>query len=322
MYRAGGDQEPAFLSLRRKESALLGPIEPLTPEELRRFPLLSANAKTSVSLDFPIGATCAPTALCARLCYAASPPAATTWPKSLVKRLRNWRYFTLASPEETVERLEREHASARRRWASRARLDYLRVNGTGDLFREAVPVLNLFAERNPDIRLWIVTRRFDLAAAISALPNVYLQLSLDASTPARREREARLLLAAHPRSYLSFLRSELGEDTKGAAIVFNEKRTPGLPYNGATDCPADAGRLPLENVRGVGGTACASCRKCFSEGTLARQRALGMMKIDASPRHEATPSKAVIDESVPGERRRTRGGATLGVYTPMRGRGA
>jgi len=76
----------------------------------------------------------------------------------------------------------------------------------------------------------------------------------------------------HPRAYLSFLRTESTDDTKGAAIVFNEKRTAELPFRSKTDCPADAGRLPLENVRGVGGTACARCRKCFSGATLDRQR--------------------------------------------------
>ena len=133
--------------------------------------------------------------------------------------------------------------------------------------------MNAFAERRPDVRLWIVTRRFELPAEVAALPSVYLQLSLDASTPAALADAAERLIATHPRAYLSFLRTAAADDTKDAAIVFNEKRTSGLPYNGRTDCPVDAGKLSLDNVRGVGGTGCSRCRKCFTEPTLKRQRA-------------------------------------------------
>lgn len=236
--------------------------------------MLSANAKTTVSLDFPIGHTCDPTPACASVCYGAVPRAAATWKKSLRKRLRNLRYVIEAPPEEVAARLTREFRAAQRRWAPRARLDFLRVNGTGDLFPQVIPALRLFAAANPDVRVWIVTRRFDLAVRVPDLPNVYLQLSLDVSTPPALEREARRLVARHPRAYLSFLRTGPSDDTRGAAIVFNEKRTRGLPFSSKTDCPADAGRLPLDNVRGVGGTACARCRKCFSDATLDRQRRL------------------------------------------------
>ncbi len=274
IYRAGGSEEPVFTALRRKEEPLVAEVAALSFEELSRRPMLSANAKTTVSWDFPIGQTCDPTPECASVCYGAVPRAAATWRKSLRKRLRNLRYVIETPAEEVADRLAREFRRAQRRWAPRARLGFLRVNGTGDLFPQVVPVLNRFAEANPDVRLWIVTRRFDLAARIAPLPNVYLQLSLDASTPPELEEAARRLVAGHGRAYLSFLRTRPDGDTRGAAIVFNEKRTRGLPFRSKTDCPADAGRLPLDNVRGVGGTACAKCRKCFSEATLDRQRQL------------------------------------------------
>lgn len=271
LYRAEGSHEPRFVALKAKEATIASEVAAMTLKELRRWPLLSCNAKTSVSLDFPIGHTCDPTALCARVCYAADPRAAATWRKSLRKRLRNLRYFQLEDPYEAAWRLGREFSRARRRWRPRAELDYLRVNGSGDLFPEIVPVLNFFASYYAGVKLWIVTRRPKLAARIEPRPNVYLQLSLDASTPPELEQEARFLVATHPRAYLSFLRTAPRDDTRGAAIVFNEKRTPGLPYHGRTDCPVDAGRLPLDNVRGVGGTACAKCRKCFGDETIARQ---------------------------------------------------
>jgi hypothetical protein len=273
LYQAGGDEEPVFTALRRKEAPIAEEVAMFGLEALRKHPLLSANAKTSVSLDFPIGSTCDPTALCARYCYAAGPRAATTWRKSLRKRHRNLRYFELEDTEVAVARLTREFATAQRRWAPRAKLDCLRVNGTGDLFPAIIPVLNGFAARNPGVKLWIVTRRFELAEKIAPLPNIYLQLSLDATTPPALEEVARRLVASHPRAYFSFLRTSRGDDTRGAAIVFNEKRTRDLPYHAKSDCPVDAGRLPLGNVRGVGGTACAKCRKCFSDQTIERQHA-------------------------------------------------
>lgn len=274
IYRAGGSDQPVFTALRRKEEPLVAEVAALGIEELRRRPMLSANAKTTVSWDFPIGQTCDPTPECASVCYGAVPRAAATWKKSLRKRLRNLRYVIETPTEEVADRLAREFRRAQKRWAPRARLGFLRVNGTGDLFPQVIPVLNRFAEANPDVRLWIVTRRFELAARILPLPNVYLQLSLDASTPPELEKAARRLVAGHGRAYLSFLRTRPEGGTRGAAIVFNEKRTRGLPFNSKTDCPADAGRLSLDNVRGVGGTACARCRKCFSDPTLERQRRL------------------------------------------------
>ncbi len=272
LYRAGGESEPVFLALQGKESAVGTEVDALDVEILQRQPLLSVNAKTSLSLDFPIGQTCDPTPLCARVCYGSRADAPATWSKSLRKRLRNLRYVSEASSEQAAVRLTREFEGVRRRWAKRGvTLDYLRVNGTGDLFPALIPVLNAFATSNPGVRLWIVTRRFELAAQIVRLPNIFLQLSLDATTPPELERTAREIIAVHPRAYLSFLRSTPTDDTRGAAIVFNQKGISGLPYDRRTDCPVDAGRLSLGNRRGIGGTACAKCRKCFTETVLVRQ---------------------------------------------------
>jgi hypothetical protein len=147
------------------------------------------------------------------------------------------------------------------------------------LFPELIPVLNGFALRHPDVLVWIVTRRFELAARIEPLPNLYLQLSLDATTPPRLERAAREIIATNPRAYLSFLRTRAEDDTRGADIVFDAMV--GLPDSGPTACPVDAGTLKLGNVRGVGGTACSKCRKCFSPQTLVRQgRTLDLPRAD------------------------------------------
>jgi hypothetical protein len=267
-------KEQRFASLRAREAELMREVSSLTLAELSKFPLLSGNAKTSVSLDFPIGHTCTPTALCARMCYASRPGTPARWDKSLRMRLRNLRYFQLATPREAAARLEREFSRARRAWATHrgVNLDFLRVNGTGDLTIEVVRVLNLFAGEHPDVSVWVVSRLPTLAGMLVPRPNLYLQLSTDSTTTSGAWASTAAVLTLNPRAYTSFLRTKPDEDTHGAAIVFNEKRTEGLPYSGPGDCPADAGRIPLDNVRGDGGTACSKCRKCFSPRTLERQR--------------------------------------------------
>jgi hypothetical protein len=276
---AGGEDVVHFRDVQRREAEIIRPLEALSQEELfaevRRCGLLSANAKTTASLDFPIGQTCSPTASCAAHCYATRPGATTMWSKSLRLRLRNWRYLKCASTRTAEKELDRDFRNTQARWAQRGvQLDYLRISGTGDLFPELVLVVNRFARRHQDVRVWIVTRQFDLAAKIASLPNVFLQLSLDSTTSRTHVEKIRKLLERHPRAYASFLRERPDDDVSGCAIVFNEKRTTGLPFNGRTDCPVDAGQMPLGNDRGEGGTACSRCRKCFEDRVLDRQRSL------------------------------------------------
>lgn len=266
--------EPRFASLRERETELLGDIGRLTLDELSRFPLLSGNAKTSLSLDFPIGHTCSPTALCARVCYASRPGTPARWDKSVRMRLRTLRYFQLATAGEAADRLWHEFDRLRKHKKYRdTRIDFLRVNGTGDLTRKVVAVLNLFTTAHPEVTLWVVSRLPAIAAGLVPRPNVYLQLSTDATTTPAARGQMEVVLAGNPRAYLSFLRVKPDDDPRGAAIVFHEKRTAGLPGDGVAECPVDSGKLELGNVRGVGGTACSKCRKCFSPKTLERQRA-------------------------------------------------
>lgn len=283
--------EPRFASIRNRENQLLRDVADLSIDQLGKYPLLSSNAKTSVSLDFPIGHTCTPTALCARVCYASRPGTPARWDKSVRMRLRTLRYFELASPATAAARLWREFGKAQRAWARRGLvLDFLRVSGTGDLTIEVVRALNLFTEAHPEITLWVVSRKPAVAGMLVARPNLFLQLSTDATTTPMARAQMQAVMAGNPRAYLSFLRTEAHDNTHGAAIVFNEKATPGLPYGGMGDCPVDAGRLELGNVRGVGGTACSKCRKCFNPRTLERQR--GGDRIAEQTRHDVAASVA------------------------------
>jgi hypothetical protein len=260
--------DSSFFDLQAEERVLLDEIDNLPVEVLRRHRLLSYNAKTAFSLDLPIGHTCTPTAICSAVCYGKRVGAPARWTHCLLMRLRTLRYLQLAPAGEVVERLEDEMDRLNRLWA---RMSFLRFCGTGDLVPELIPIINQFTEENRHIRAWVVTRRFDLAEQLDPRQNLYLQLSLDRSTRPDQVERARRIIRTNPRSYLSFLRTQPDDDTMGASIVFNEKGTDGLPYDRPTDCPVDAGKLDLNNERGVGGTACASCRKCFTDGVLGRQ---------------------------------------------------
>ena len=257
-----------YENLREKEEALI----PEAKKEHHRYRLLSANGKTGVSINFPISQTCRPTKICGDTCYAANPQAPSTWPKSLIKWLRNYYFVCNTPPEKVADLMAKELRSAKKLWDRRGvTLDFLRVNGVGDLFPEMIPVINYFTSHHP-FKLWVITRKFELAAQIAPSPTLYLQLSLDRSTTAKDREAALELVRTRPRAYLSYLRTKKADATMGAAIVFNEKRREDLPFNSKTDCPVDADKLELDNIPGVGGTACAKCRKCFSDKTLERQR--------------------------------------------------
>lgn len=269
-----------FMTLQRRERELARLVDGLSLDELRRSPrgkrysLLSANAKTSVSLDMPIGQTCTPTPVCAAVCYGTRSDSPLSWTKSIVARLRNLRRLKLSNTEQFVEDLERDFAIKQRMYAKRGvKLDFLRINGVGDLTEELVAVVNLFVARNPGVKVWVVTRKFDLAATIAPAQNLFLELSLDSSTSRADLAAAWCVVEQHPRAFTSYLRKHANDDTLAAAIIFDEKRTEGLPHDSRL-CPVDARKLPLGNVRGKGGTACARCRRCFVESVLIQQRDL------------------------------------------------
>lgn len=213
--------------------------------------ICSGNTKTGYSVNFPIWRTCRPTKVCAALCYGAVKGRPITWDKSLLKYLRVYRYFLNTDPETIADRIRKEYVSKK--------MTFLRWNGVGDLFPEAVEVINILARKYPDMVLWVVTRKREMAAKIDRkAENVYVMFSLD-KDPDSRKRKTLMDRHRHPRVYYSFLRQEEGDDTLGARIVFNaHQKKKDLGYDDPrTVCPVDAGQIPLEG-------ACEGCRKCFS----------------------------------------------------------
>lgn len=251
---------PAFLDVQWRERALRRELEKLSVEQLEQFEMLTWNGKTACSFDFPPGSTCSPTFVCVAHCYAIRPGSPLLWDKSIRKRLRNLLFVLKASPHRVVAALTREYRK-RQQLAIRHgfNLTFIRFLGSGDLFPELVIVINLFAAMNPDIVLWIATRKFDLADEIELQPNVRLLLSLDSSTTHTDRAAVEALVDKGSQVQTTFLKTKFGEDTMGAAVVY-----PVEPYLGEdprVDCPVDAGRLS-RGQRGKAGFACVQCARC------------------------------------------------------------
>jgi hypothetical protein len=251
-----------FDAIAERERELWQEIDAMSVSELSRGPILSANTKTSVSLDFSTSRTCRPTEICKRVCYATKP----TIPSAVLRRhLQNTALIAKAPTDHVVRLVSRRIDARRREFARRGvDLDFLRICGTGDLLPQMVWVVNALARERPDITWWVVTRRFKYAEQIVDAPNVVVALSIDASTSPADLQRARDLRSRRCNTYLSYLR--MTEDDVGipdARIVFDH----GVSFNdpwGGKQCPVDAGTLRSGNIRGKGGTACATCRMCFT----------------------------------------------------------
>jgi hypothetical protein len=221
--------------------------------------ICSSNIKTGHSINFPIWKTCRPTSVCSKLCYGAIAGRPITWTASLQKFMKNYRYFMIEDPVVIAERIYKEYKSKKMSW--------LRWNGVGDLFPQAIPVINHLVENHPDVTLLVVTRKPEMVQDLSrTAKNLYIMFSLDGSKLSIVSKQ-QVDLQNHPRLYYSYLRQTEEEDTKGSSIIFNmQQKKKELPYEDKERvCPVDAGVIPLER-------ACESCRKCFSSQVLNYQK--------------------------------------------------
>jgi hypothetical protein len=148
-------------------------------------------------------------------------------------------------------------------WETRKR-DWLRWCGSGDLFPEAITVLNYVASSRPEMKNWVITRKPEEVSYISQNSNIYLMFSLDGTSKEKVEKLTKEI--THKRMYFSYLRVSPDEDTRGSSIVFNAKQVKTLPYDDKRRvCPADSGQMKVAG-------ACAKCQRCFSSGVLEEVR--------------------------------------------------
>ena len=213
--------------------------------------ILSFNKVTGYSVNFPIGETCRPTAVCLKYCYFAKGP--NSWPDSLSHQYQVYA-VAKADPVGFAERVAWE--------CDKARVSFLRWNGGGDLFAESIVAIDQLAILRPNLPIWVVTRTPDLAAKIVERPNVFVHFSLDRSSMARREQ----FIRAKPetRNFFFSYQCEANEVpppsilSDVSVLFFNDykftcepKALPTVivcPLNGSPD------------IRG----ACENCRRCFN----------------------------------------------------------
>lgn len=231
-----------------------------TPDTL----FLSANDKTGMSINASIRDSCRPTPACSVYCYGLVGRIAM--PAALRRQAENSALFNLDEENWSAladEAMDVTHVVARQQ-------DFLRMFGVGDLQPGSVYFINQLSAyakmAKPKFRIWVSTRKFDLAARLVRNPNLHVMLSFDSSTPAQWKTEGlRLLAQRRPQFFAAWVRQSDGERVPPwVDIVFEMHRhghgrarwRPHPKACAATIAKGLEGSMPLEG-------ACAKCQRCF-----------------------------------------------------------
>lgn len=216
--------------------------------------ILSNNRVTGWSVNFPIGATCQPSKLCADTCYGLKGP--ITWSASLRKQQRNLEWCK-RDTEGFVAQLERECRKKLRRNPQ----FYVRWNGVGDLFPESVEAVKELNRRMPDLPIWCVSRIPQFALQLLHIPGVWVHFSIDNASMDRYSAVKRDISQARNSffSYQCAPEEELSDLPLGVKVLF---------FDGYQIKPANSHwegeevTCPLNLQADITGT-CSRCRRCF-----------------------------------------------------------
>lgn len=235
---------------------------------------LSKNDKTGWSINTAIAETCAPTKACQVYCYGLTGRIAL--PGALTRQAENAAFFSVAEGDWgqiADEAIDITHVVSRQQ-------DFLRMFGVGDLQPGSVYFINQMATyamgRKPDFRIWVSTRKFELAARLVESDNLHVMLSFDHSTPPKKLQLGLDLLAKRsPQFFAAWVRlSETEVVPPWVSVVFEEHRigrgrAKRVPEKRA--CPATV----HEDFGGVDhNSACSKCEFCFSAERRAKGPAL------------------------------------------------
>jgi len=216
--------------------------------------VLSRSQVTGYAVNFPIQKTCRPTSVCKDTCYFAVKLNAST--PALTLQHRNL-YFCQQDPEKFAKHVIYEYDNAG--------LNYLRWNGGGDLFDEALTAIEYIRINRPEIVLWIVSRKAELAAQLNYHKNHFIHLSLDRSLIAKKSQIRSMFnhhqvffsYQVHPKETIDF------SIINNVDLIFMHDYHP-IPrkFEKYSDrfCPLNG----AESITDV----CGQCRRCF-DGSLA-----------------------------------------------------
>lgn len=247
----------------KRVSKVIKKTNGLTESDKPPASFLSGNKVSGYSVNFPIAGTCRPSKLCIETCYYAS--GGTSWDNSLRKQI--WMHnFCSDNPIAFAENIVKEY--------KKKKLDFLRWNGGGDLFKESVEAVNYIGRNHPDVVLWVVSRIPEMVALVEDHPSVHLHFSLDQHSLERRD--AALALVKRP-IFFSYQCAK-GEkpdvehlvQNHGVSLFFFDNYYLTDPiYEKEFEqflCPLNLNRTNKGDIT----DSCGNCRKCFNGHWLAK----------------------------------------------------
>jgi hypothetical protein len=243
----------------------------ISDEETPGTLYLSNNAKTGLSVNASIRDSCRPTPACSIYCYGLVGRIAM--PAALQRQAENSALFSVDEGDWAQladEAVDVAHVVSRQQ-------DFLRMFGVGDLQPGSVYFINqlsVYAKvAKPKFRIWVSTRKFDLAERLVDNKNLHVMLSFDVSTPAKwRTAGLKLLARRRPQFFAAWVRQEPGEVVPSWVDVVFEMHKHGhgraKRAGHPKACPATIhekfpGAQPLAG-------ACSKCQWCFDSAKRAQ----------------------------------------------------
>lgn len=223
--------------------------------DLDNFDPFSNNKVTGASINFPVTETCQPSRVCANTCYALRGP--ITWSPSLKKQQLNF----LVCKNNTAH-FSNVIIDTCRKKIKRDPNFFLRWNGVGDLFDEAVDALLHINKAIPQLPIWVVTRKPRQALRLADVNNLWIHFSLDNSSMPRRE-EVLSLFKNRPNNLFFSYQADKNEVLKVipsdiSVLFFDSYKIKGNEK--FIDNPALCPLNVQEDIEG----ACRNCRRCFN----------------------------------------------------------
>lgn len=235
-------------------------IRDATPD-IERAPgnlFVSRNDKTGWSINVAIADTCRPTKGCSEYCYGLG--GRIVMDAALRRQAENAKFFADRKPWEIRNEAEDvTHVVSRYQ-------DFVRMFGVGDLQPGSVTFISWMAKyarvARPGFRIWVATRKFDLAAGLIDSPNLHVMMSLDATTPQKYVDQCHALVRRGPNWFAAWARrSETETIPDWVSVVFEEHKWGGRRAHRAPEARA----CPATVHGGASHTdACSRCQYCFN----------------------------------------------------------
>ena len=229
------------------------------PEDMAKFDPLSMNKVTGASVNFPVSETCQPSKVCANTCYALKGP--ITWPGALKKQNLNM-MICRSNPASFADAVIVKCRSK----IARNRNFFLRWNGLGDLFDEAVDALLLINKSLPNLPIWVVTRKPEQVSRLAGLKNIWIHFSLDRTSMDRREKVLSLFTKQPQNLFFSY-QSDKGEVMDEVPHNISVLFFDGYSIKGNEHLKAHPVVCPLNLNEDITST-CQTCQRCFNGDVL------------------------------------------------------